>query len=175
MAAFLQQRDEQPWLARLTHNVHLPEARGLEIGAAHNPTPLPDGHLVEYVDYSPQPAGAGEDWVKVDHVWAGNGPLTAICGQGQAYQFAIARHVAQYVPNLLGWFRGIFDVLETGGVLNLSLPDHRFIFDCARRTSTIAEAVEALHANYSITHLALAASRQGGVGAMTLPPPRSRD
>jgi hypothetical protein len=146
---FLQRRASQPWLARLTHNLQLPQARGLEFGAAHNPTPLSEGHLVEYVDYCAQPDGAGEDWVVIDHVWDGAGKPGATFGPGQSYQFAIARHVAQYVPNLLGWFRGIFDLLEVGGVLNLSLPDHRFTFDCARRPSSIAEAVEALALDFA--------------------------
>jgi hypothetical protein len=127
----------------LTHNVRFPQARGLEFGAAKNPVPLPDGHHIEYVDYSARPHGADESWVKIDHVWTGAGSLAEICGAGQKYNFATARQVAQYVPNLLGWFRGIFDVLEDGGILNLSLPDYRFTFDCGRRLSTIAEAVEA--------------------------------
>ncbi len=144
LADFLQRRAKDRWLARLTHNVRFPEARGLEFGAAKSPVPLPEGHRVEYVDYSAQPEGADQTWVKIDHVWTGAGSFAAICGEGQNYNFAIARRVAQFVPNLLGWFRGIFEVLETGGVLNLSLPDYRFTFDCARRPSTIAEAVEAL-------------------------------
>ncbi|PIK73053.1 hypothetical protein CS379_10570, partial [Methylobacterium frigidaeris] len=56
---------------------------------------------------------------------------------------AIAAQVAQYVPNLLGWLRGIHGVLRPGGVLNLSLPDKRFMFDAARPASTLAELVEA--------------------------------
>jgi hypothetical protein len=144
LEAFLQRRARNNGLARLTHNVRLPRARGLEFGAAKNPLPLPDGHSIAYVDYSASPDGADETWVKVDYVWAGAGSLADICGAGQAYDFAIARQVAQYVPNLLGWFQGIFDVLADGGVLNLNLPDYRFTFDCARRPSTIAEAVEAL-------------------------------
>ena len=149
LADFLQIRANDACLARLTHNIPLPEARGLEFGAGNAPTLLPEGHWVEYVDYHAQPEGADAGWAPIDHVWAGAGSLAAICPAGRTYTFAIAGQVAQYVPNLLGWLRGIFDVLETGGVLNLSLPDHRFTVDCNRRRSTIAEAVEAFLLDFS--------------------------
>ena len=130
-------------MARLTHNVRFPLARGLEFGPANAPTLLPEGHHVEYVDYAARPDGADETWVPIDHVWNGAGSLASVCGEVQSYHFAIARQVAQLVPNLLGWFSGIFEMLEVGGVFNLSLPDHRFTTDCARPPSTIAQAVEA--------------------------------
>jgi hypothetical protein len=100
---FLRRRAGDRRLARLTHDIVLPVARGLEFGA-DRPTPLPEGVRVEYVD-------------------------NASCGAGGTYNFAIASQVAQRVPNLFNWFAAIFDVLAVGGVLNLSLPDHRFVTD----------------------------------------------
>jgi hypothetical protein len=113
--AFLQRRAADRRLARLTHDIILPRARGLEIGAADNRTPLPEGFHVEYVDRDLR-----ADAVHVD---------PEICGPGKVYDFVIASQVAQGVPNLFNWFRRIFDVLAVGGVLNLSLPDHRFSTD----------------------------------------------
>jgi len=100
---FLRHRAADRRLARLTHDIILPVARGLEFGA-DRPTPLPEGVRAEYVDNVP-------------------------CGPGEAYNFAIASQVAQRVPNLFNWFAAIFDVLAVGGVLNLSLPDRRFGID----------------------------------------------
>ena len=85
------------------------------------------------------------------------------------YDFVVAVQVAQYVPNLLGWFRGIFDVLRPGGVFNLALPDRRYTFDVKRHPSTLGELLEAFHSDYARpslrqvfdhTHLAAKASTE---------------
>ena len=149
LEAFLERRGQDRRLARLTHDVPLPKAVGLEFGAATNPTMFPNGFEVEYVDYARDANGDAPDAVAVDHVWTGAGSFAEICGHVEHYQFAIAAQVAQYVPNLLGWFRGIFEVLRPGGVLNLSLPDRRFMFDIKRAPSTLGELVEAFYLDYS--------------------------
>jgi SAM-dependent methyltransferase len=139
---FLDRRATDRRLARLTHDVPLPEAAGLEFGPADNPTPLPSGIRVAYVNHSLDASAGLDGAVAIDHAWSGRGPLTEVIGQ-DGLDFAIAAQVAQYVPNLLGWFRGIHAVLRPGGVLNLSIPDRRFMFDAGRANSTIAELVEA--------------------------------
>ncbi|SFU43041.1 hypothetical protein SAMN02799631_00658 [Methylobacterium sp. 174MFSha1.1] len=139
---FLARRAADRRLARLTHDMPLPEARGLEFGPGANPTPLPAGVRIATVDHALD-AGAGlPGAAPIDHAWTGAGPLAPIVGP-EPYDVAIAAQVAQYVPNLLGWLRGIHGVLRPGGVLNLSLPDKRFMFDAARPASTLAELVEA--------------------------------
>ncbi|NEU12668.1 class I SAM-dependent methyltransferase [Methylobacterium sp. BTF04] len=140
--AFLARRATDRRLARLTHDLGLPEGRGLEFGPADNPTPLPDGIRVAYVDHAIDAQAGRPDAVPIDHVWSGSGPLGPVLGE-TGFDFAIAAQVAQYVPNLLGWFRGIYAALRPGGVLNLSLPDRRFMFDAMRTDSTMAELVEA--------------------------------
>ena len=102
----------------------------------------------EYVDYD---LSAGADMpgaVPVDHAWSGARSFPAKENVA-SYDFAIASQVAQYVPNLLGWFRGLFDVLRVGGVLNLSLPDRRFMFDVRRKPSTLGELLEAYYLDYA--------------------------
>lgn len=156
--AFLNRRSTDRRLARLTHDVPLPEARGIEFGPANNPTALPAGIRVAYIDHATDAEAELPDAVPIDHAWAGSGSLAEVIGrEGLAQEglgqggldFAIAAQVAQYVPNLLGWFRGIHGVLRPGGVLNLSLPDRRFMFDVGRANSTIAELVEADLLNYA--------------------------
>ena len=138
--SFLQCRGRDKRLARLTHDVQMPAATGIEIGAADNPVTLPNTFDVEYVDYRVDVPG-----VDIDHIWAGNGSFAAICGRKDFYDFAIASRVAEHVPNLLGWFNGLYAVLRPGGVLNLALPDRRFMFNILRNPSTIGEAVEAYY------------------------------
>lgn len=148
--AFLRQRAADRRLARLTHDLPLPEAVGLEFGPGDNPVPLPNGMQVAYVDRAidhaidarPDQTGLAP----IDFAWDGGTSLAAVLGDAGppgGFDFAIAAQVAQYVPNLLGWLRGIHAVLRPGGVLNLSLPDRRFMFDAARPSSTLPELVEA--------------------------------
>ncbi|GJD51797.1 hypothetical protein OPKNFCMD_4556 [Methylobacterium crusticola] len=140
--AFLARRAADRRLARLTHDVGLPEGKGLEFGPGANPTPLPAGLRVAYVDHAREAQAGLPGAVPIDHGWAGSGPLGPVLGE-TGFDFAIAAQVAQYVPNLLGWLRGIHAVLRPGGVLNLSLPDKRFMFDAGRAASSTAELVEA--------------------------------
>src|SRR5262249_17753701 len=65
------------------------------------------------------------------------------------YDFVIASHVIEHVPNVLGWFEGIFEVLRPGGRFNLAIPDRRFTFDIRRKPSTLGEMVEAYLLKYT--------------------------
>ena len=102
---------------------------------------------MEFVDHAADAGADDSDAVHVDHVWTGCGAIPIAAEP--AYDFAIASQVAQYVPNLLGWLRGIFTVLRPGGVLNLSLPDRRFMFDIKRKVSTLGELLEAYYLDFS--------------------------
>jgi hypothetical protein len=139
--AFLNRRSSDRRLARLTHDVGLPEGFGLEFVAEAGPMPLPEGLKITYVGRA-----AGADRrpydTPIDHVWTGADSLATGLGR-VGYDFAIAAQIAHRIPNLLGWFRGIYAVLRPGGVLNLALPDRRYTVDLDRQDSTIAELVEA--------------------------------
>lgn len=144
--AFLGQRAVDRRLARLTHDLPLPEAVGLEFGPGDNPVALPNGMHVAYVDRTIDTDPDHTGLFPIDYAWDGGTSLAAALGDAggrSGFDFAIAAQVAQYVPNLLGWLRGIHMVLRPGGVLNLSLPDRRFMFDAARASSTLPELIEA--------------------------------
>jgi SAM-dependent methyltransferase len=129
---------------------------GLEIGAANNP--IIRSPRCRYADYADtetlrarfrESAYHGTDSiVDVDYVWAGSGPLQPIVGE-QRFDFVIASHVIEHVPNPLGWFRGIAAVIRPGGVFNLAIPDQRFTFDLACPSSSLGELIEADLLNYS--------------------------
>lgn len=137
--AFLNERAKTKRLARLTHDIPLPKARGLEFGPGANPISLPDTFMVEYVDH----AASASNAVDINWIWSGSGSFADICGIRGGYDFAIAAQVGQYVPNLCGWLRGIHEVLRPGGVLNLTFPDKRMIFDARRSPSTTGQIVDA--------------------------------
>ena len=167
-------------LARLTHDIPLPKATGLEIGAASHPLLFPAEFEIRYVDFERSEATQLPCGADIDIVWPGAGALADAIArdvgrpdageQVGSYDFAVASQVAQYVPNLLGWFAGIFAVLRVGGVLNLSLPDRRFTFDIGRKPSTLGEAVEAFLLDYAKPSLRQVFDHT--YGAMALEPAR---
>ena len=153
---FQRVRKSSKRLTWLFHDVNIESGSGLEIGALNNPTPLPSSLRVKYVDYAPTEIlqqyphlseAERRNVVPVSYVWSGSGSLAEICRRDD-YDFIIACQVIEHVPNILGWIRGLFDVLKPGGVLNLAIPDRRFTFDVARKESSLGEIVEAYLLDY---------------------------
>tara|TARA_R110002072_G_scaffold140773_4_gene285273 strand:+ start:2052 stop:2891 length:840 start_codon:yes stop_codon:yes gene_type:complete len=126
--------------------------RGLEIGALNSPAIYPSEGEVYYVDhlptdelkekYSPDPNVNIEDIVPVDYVW-GDRTLVEAVGQGVYFDYLVASHVVEHVPDMIGWFGEISAILKPGGVLSLVIPDKRFTFDCQRNVSRASEFIEA--------------------------------
>ncbi|NSX34039.1 class I SAM-dependent methyltransferase [Brevundimonas vesicularis] len=129
---------------------------GLELGAANNPiVRSPKCRYADYADTETlrQRFAASEyhgvnSLVAIDYVWAGSGPLKPIVGD-QRFDYVIASHVIEHVPNPIGWFRGIAEVVRPGGVFNLAIPDQRFTFDIACPPSSLGELIEADLLSYS--------------------------
>lgn len=131
--------------------------RGLEIGALNNPIIRPEIGSIKYVDYTDTDGlrrqhGALPDRVagivNVDYVWRGSGSLAEVIGEVDAFDYVIASHVIEHVPNTLGWLRGICSVMKPGGVFNLAIPDKRYTFDLKCPLSTLAQLIEADIFNY---------------------------
>ena len=142
----MQQADK---IRLLTAGRDLPASQGLEIGARDAPLIARDAGPVLYADYTDaasiranthDPAVDKAKIVEVDIV-TGGGSLAAVLDRQVDY--VVASHVAEHVPDLLGWLADIHKVLAPGGTLGLGIPDRRFTFDRCRPESTIAEAVEA--------------------------------
>ena len=138
----------------LLDGIELEGRTGLEIGALHHPVVLDQGAKVLYVDhastedlrakYADDPDVG--DMVDVDVVW-GDQPLRSALdralGPGELVDFVVASHVIEHVPDPVSWLSEIAEVLRPGGVLALAVPDKRFCFDARRRTSDVADIVEA--------------------------------
>lgn len=137
----------------LTQGVELGSSkRGIEIGALHSPIISQSYGDVRFVDYADTATLRSNHknfpdrvagMVDVSYIWPGTGSLKDIIGTGELFDWAIASHVIEHVPNILGWFRGIAEVLRPGGILNLAIPDRRFTFDIVCPESTLGELVEA--------------------------------
>ena len=138
--------------AKILALIGVAHARGLEIGAQTRPVVTRNMGTVEYVDrattdelrrwYANDPAIDPTTLVEVDHVW-GERTLIDCVGGKRAYDYVIASHVLEHVPDLLGWLGEIAAVLVDGGIASFVVPDKRFTFDLLRRTSSNSELVDA--------------------------------
>jgi SAM-dependent methyltransferase len=139
----------------LTGGADLACQSGLEIGARDAPLVRKPDFNVAYADYADTDtiraglAGTGIDpagVVDVDIVTNGGRVSDAT---NRRFDYVVASHVLEHVPDLLGWLADMHRVLRPGGTLGLAVPDRRFTFDRARAESSIAEAVEAWILGYS--------------------------
>jgi hypothetical protein len=132
--------------------IDVANARGLEIGALNRPVVTREMGPVEYVDrasraelqawYAMNDEVDVDRIVEVDHIWGEQTLLEAVGGE-RAYQYLVASHVIEHVPDLFGWLGEIAAVLADGGVACFFAPDKRYTFDVLRRTSSESELVDA--------------------------------
>jgi hypothetical protein len=129
---------------------------GLEIGPLHRPTVLRDQADVHYVDvfateqlreiYVNDPSVSTERIPDVDFVLSGpDGVRTlAEATAGAApFDWVIASHVVEHVPDLIGWLAQVAEVTADGGALVLAVPDHRYSFDLHRPQTTVGQMLHA--------------------------------
>lgn len=124
---------------------------GLEIGALTRPLITPDLGPVEYADhlstpdlrlkYEHDPNVDVSEIVPVTHVF-GDRPLAEVTGPGR-FDYVVASHVIEHIPDMVGWLEEIRAVMRPGGVLSLVIPDKRYTFDVERRLSGIETLVDA--------------------------------
>jgi hypothetical protein len=137
----------------LLQGLDVANTRGLEIGPLQNPIlrkPQADVLYVDHVDtsalrakYAADPQVDPERIVDVDIVWNG-GPLSAVC-DGRRFDYVVASHVIEHVPDLIGWLAQLKSVLHPGGTVRLIVPDRRYCFDYRRETSSAADMILAAH------------------------------
>ncbi len=123
---------------------------GLEIGALCNPIVPPGAGHIEYVDHLPteelrkkyatDPNVDVARIVTVNYVW-GECTLPEVVGD-RRFDYVIASHVVEHVPDPIGWLREIAAVLSPGGMLSLAIPDKRWTFDCRREVTSVSEMIE---------------------------------
>jgi SAM-dependent methyltransferase len=137
-------------VAKLLECIDVTTDRGLEIGPLHHPVVSKEKAQVFYVDHADTAAltekYAGHDDVadigEVDFVWHDRSLIEAV-GPTAPYDFVIASHVIEHVPNLVGWLREVADVLRPGGILSLAVPDKRYCFDARRGLTGAGDILDA--------------------------------
>jgi SAM-dependent methyltransferase len=136
----------------LLEHLDIADGRGLEIGPLVSPTVTRDRANIFYVDhastdelrakYKNDPAIDESAITDIDFVWGAQSMLEATKAQAP-FDYVIASHVLEHVPDLAGWLSEIESVLRVGGRLSIAVPDRRYTFDVRRRPSDISELVEA--------------------------------
>jgi len=124
---------------------------GLEIGPLNTPILRPPHARIRYVDHADQQALRTkyandpnipiDDIVPIDAVWANK--TLAECFPGEQFDYVIASHVIEHVPNVIGWLNEIAAILRPNGHLILAIPDRRTTYDILRRETTLADLVDA--------------------------------
>jgi len=135
---------------KLLSGLDVARASGIEIGPLNRPLILKSQGEIQYVDYGDaaflrekykdDPNVRGEDIPEIDAIW-GDKTLEEALGLGRRFDYALASHVMEHVPDLIAWLGEVHAVLEPDGTLRVALPDRRFTFDFLRRESEVSDAL----------------------------------
>jgi len=123
----------------------------IEIGPSYSPViPKSDGWRTTIIDhatraelvqkYAEQPTSNIEE---VDYVWRDGSLLDAVPAHLHGtFDGLIASHVAEHVPDLIGFFQTAATLLKPTGTLVLALPDKRLCFDFFQPLSTLGNVID---------------------------------
>jgi hypothetical protein len=82
-----------------------------------------DGHSVKYVANVQYDLRKGYDGIK------------------KKYQWIVASHVIEHIPDVIGWLSIIHSKLDSGGVLFLVIPDKNYTYDFHRSETNLSNCV----------------------------------
>jgi hypothetical protein len=141
--------------AKIFAFIDIDTMRGLEIGALHNPR-LPVDHPNSYfldhatadelrAKYAENPLMTEHvaEIVDVDYVWQPGMRLHEAVGVDAPFDFVVASHVIEHIPNPIGWLQQLAEILRPGGIVSLVVPDKRYCFDARRDVTPAARWVDA--------------------------------
>jgi predicted SAM-dependent methyltransferase len=122
---------------------------GLEIGALHNPLPVPSGARVRYVDRMTTaelrrqyPELDGKPLVEVGLIDDGE-RLASVADE--SVDFVIANHFLEHCQDPIGALGTMLRVVRPGGIVYLAVPDKRFTFDVDREATPTQHVVDDHH------------------------------
>lgn len=124
---------------------------GVEIGPSHNPvTPKKEGYRVHVIDHLNREQLLEkyrdhnlhlENIEDVDFVWNGE-TYAELTGKRKFYNWIIASHLIEHIPDLIGFLNNCDEILKDDGVVSLVIPDKRFCFDHYRPISGLAGIID---------------------------------
>ena len=124
---------------------------GVEIGALANPIVTQSMGSVYYIDHASTEALQKKyaidesidknKIVDVDYVW-GEQTLIELTKQKAPFDYLIACHVIEHVPDFIGWLEEIHTILKLEGVLSLAIPNKYQCFDHDRNITQLSDVLE---------------------------------
>ncbi len=130
--------------------------RGLEIGPLHNTSVRREHADVKYLDvfdrelllknYEGHPQVLPEKIPEIDFALFDGERVRSIpetIGDEPAFDWVMASHVLEHVPDIIGWLKQIAEVTVDGGRLVLVVPDRRYCFDVHRPGTTVGQMIQA--------------------------------
>lgn len=137
---------------RILAGLDLSNTKGVEIGPLSSPLVSKAEGEIYYVDYADaehsrqkyatDPNVKIEDIVEIDGIW-GAQSLSECMGAESTFDYVVASHVVEHVPDLVTWLSEIKTILSPTGSLRLAVPDRRFTFDHMRPESEIYDVLSA--------------------------------
>lgn len=131
--------------------------RGLEIGPLMRPLVLRDEADVHYVDvhdqeglrasYADQPNVDKSAIPFIDYALIQPDgrtlSLAEAAAPGAPFDWVVASHVIEHVPDVIGWLADIAELVADDGVLVLAVPDRRYTFDVHRPPTSVGAMLQA--------------------------------
>lgn len=131
--------------------------RGLEVGPLDKPLVTTAEGDVRYVDvhdregllrhYAGDPGVSADAIPEIDfHLIQADGrtrSLVEATAGGAPFDWVVASHVVEHVPDVIGWLAELAEVVVDDGVLVLAVPDRRFCFDAHRPATTVGQMIAA--------------------------------
>jgi Methyltransferase domain len=137
---------------KLLNHIDPANQLGVEIGALVSPIVTRSVGAIRYIDhattedlrlkYAPDPHVDVSKIVDVDYVW-GEKSLGELTRSEAPFDYVLASHVIEHVPDLVGWLSEIRSILKPGGILSLAIPDKRQCFDYQRETTRLFDVIGA--------------------------------
>lgn len=136
---------------KILYGLDLGRLSGVEIGPLANPLVTREQGDVRYVDRATteeirhwyrKSTVPLDKIVPVDYVW-GEQSLAEATGGSEKFDYCVAAHVIEHVPDLIGWLKEIAGILKVGGTASFSIPDRRYTFDYFRPETTVADLLDA--------------------------------
>lgn len=136
----------------LISHVDLLSERGLELGPLDKPlVSRSESSLIYYCDYASREAlresSKHDPNVNIDNIPEIDFVVGAIGPDsfgGMKFDYVIASHVIEHVPDVITWLNVLLASLNPGGRIVLAIPDRRYTFDYLRPVSTTGQLLEAM-------------------------------
>ncbi|MGV1006988.1 MAG: class I SAM-dependent methyltransferase [Dermatophilaceae bacterium] len=141
---------------RLDKMAARPDGPALEIGPLADPILRRGEHDVYYLDvfdreglaehYGDDASVDCEAIPEIDFTLStplGVQTLAEAASDGAPYDYVVASHVIEHVPDVIGWLADVATLLRDDGLLMLVVPDRRYCFDYYRHQTSVGQMLQA--------------------------------